>query len=643
MTIRSATVPAIARHSLARLAAVAACIAALCGVPGAAAGQDPQRPDTIRAPADTLVADTLPADTLAAPAQPDSAALAAAQDTLPPPPPEQLPAMSSPVPAGFATGVWAWDREALEREPYVTVADLLDRIPGINTVRSGLGLQPEAASVWGATAGSIEVVLDGYTMQPLEDPTFDLSRIELGMLEAVRVERRAAGLRLVLRTVEPSLGVPFSRIEAGIGEPISHNLFRGLFLTPHLMIGPLGAGIERLEVEGLDRSEPADMFTGWLKWGIVGRRGGVQAEYRQQTLDRDLSSPYASDFDRRDVVIRGRWQAADGLVFEGFGGRSSASIALPDTFPSGPETPDSLLRPADIERTNVQAGGRVTYSGPVVSIELGARHNNEARLPEIELDARAWLQAGRWAGFGAELQRQGWRDTEATTSHLLHGVLTPVPLVTLFAQYGAGRRAAPLWGDTTRATVASEHDMLRFGGQLSWRGAYAGGALIRLDRDSLFGFRLPFEDTAVVIAGDERRGWELYGHLPFFNELIMLDGGVTRWNEGQLGVYSPVQSWRAALSTHLNPLESGNFDLLARVEVRSRDPVYLPTATSEEAPLFDFVPARNLVDALLVIRIVTVQAFLRWEDMTGERAQDIPFRGLSGPRILYGVKWSFRN
>src|SRR5690606_10543146 len=149
------------------------------------------------------------------------------------------------------------------------------------------------------------------------------------------------------------------------------------------------------------------------------------------------------------------------------------------TFPSGPETPDSLLRPADIERTNVQAGGRVTYSGPVVSIELGARHNNETRLPGLELDARAWLQAGRWAGFGAELQRQGWRDTEATTSHLVHGVLTPVPLVTLFAQYGAGRRGAPLWGDTTRATVASEHDMLRVGGQLSWRGAYAGGALLR--------------------------------------------------------------------------------------------------------------------------------------------------------------------
>ena len=60
------------------------------------------------------------------------------------------------------------------------------------------------------------------------------------------------------------------------------------------------------------------------------------------------------------------------------------------------------------------------------------------------------------------------------------------------------------------------------------------------------------------------------------------------------------------------------------------------------APL-NVAPGSTLLDGWLVIRIVTVQAYLRYEDITGQGFADAPCRGISGPRIVYGVKWSFLN
>ncbi|MGH7443617.1 MAG: TonB-dependent receptor plug domain-containing protein, partial [Longimicrobiales bacterium] len=477
-----------------------------------------QEPDTVPARPDTLRADTLRADS------------AVAQDTVPPPPPPRLPPLHAPVPAGFATGVWVWDRDALLAEPYLSVNDLLDRIPGVITIRSGFHLQPEAASAWGASGAGIEVVLDGYTMWGLEDPTFDLARIELGTLESVRIERRAAGLRIVLHTVEAFSGEPYTRIEASIGEPIAVNLFRGQFLTPHLGFGPFGAAVERLDVEGIGRGEPADMFSGWLKWGLTRERYGAQIEYRQQSLERESGSPYAGKFARRDVIMRARWIATDGLTLEAYGGHSSAEIKQADT------TGD--LADVAIERDVIQLGTRAALQRGPLAVEAGFRFNNERRMPLTQLDARSWLQLGRIVGIGGEVRHASWRDGDATTSFQLDGVVTPVPQLSLFAQLGGGTLGAPAWGDDERRIIESEHTTLRGGAQLRWRGIDIGGALLSVERDSLFGFRLPFDSAADPLAGDTHRGWELYGRVPLFRDILAVDGGITTWFDGISGIYN---------------------------------------------------------------------------------------------------------
>ena len=596
--------------------------------------QPPQRPDT------TAVADTMAVaqDTAAAP-----------QDTVQPLlPPDVMPPIAQPIPAGFATGVWVWDREALRAEPYLTLNDLLDRIPGITTVRSGFYLQPEAASLWGATAGGLDVVVDGFTMQPLDHATVDLSRIELLQLESVRVERRAGGLRLVLRTLEPITPEPYTRVEAGIGQP-ALNLFRGLFLSPKLAFGPFAAGVERMEVDGIGGDEPADQFTGWAKWGWVRERYGVQLEYRQQALEREVPGDEdaetlvtAGSFDRRDLVLRGRWQAMDGLVLEAFGGRSKSERELPDTFPDNENTPDSLRAPPPFERDNTQLGARASFERGPFGLEGAVRSNGSDRLPSTEIDLNGWFAAGRWGGAGANVARASWNDADATSSWMLHAVATPLPLLRLFAQYGTGTAGAPAPFDSV-SPIRTEHTLMRVGGDAAWRGITFGGALLSVERDSVTPFYLPFDSAASTRGSGELRGWELFGHLPILGGWLSADGSMNRWIEGVLGPYTPAVSWRAALSAHVTPLESGNLDILARIEANHRDPMSLPTILTDEDVELRQVPGRTVLDGWLVIRILSLQAFLRYEDIAGERAQDFPGRERPGPRILYGVKWSFLN
>lgn len=582
-----------------------------------------QVPDTVRTPADSL---QVPADSVR-PAPQDTAA----QDTVPPEPPPPMPVLPAAIPAGFATGIWEWDRAALIREPLLSVADLLDRIPGVVPVRTGLYLQPEAASAWGSSAGGVEVELDGYTLWALDDPTFDLSHIELVTLESVRIERRAAGVRIVLRTVEPFSPEPYTRIEAGIGEPVGLNVFRGVFLAPKFMFGPFGAAVDRFETQGIDAREDADLFTGWLKWGVTGAHAGAQVEFRQQSFDRGGSSPWPVEMSRRDIILRTRWAPADGVALEAYGGHSRTAFSAPDD------------QAPDVERDVVQAGTRAALALGPLRMQAGFRFNNERRMPLVQFDARSWLQPHRLIGFGGEVQHSRWRDDDVVTNYQVQGVFTPLPAVSLFAQYNGGSTGAPAWEDIERYILRSEHTQLRAGGGLRWGGIDVGAAYLDVERDSLFGFGMPFDSAAVPLAGGRLKGWELYGRVPLFRDIVSVDGGLTNWFDWQTSIYTPAQSWRAALQAHWIPLESGNLEILARVQARDRDAFFMPTRVAAGLPDLNIAPGSTLIDGWLVIRIVTVQAYLRYEDIAGQGFADAPGRVVSGPRIVYGVKWSFLN
>ena len=54
-------------------------------------------------------------------------------------------------------------------------------------------------------------------------------------------------------------------------------------------------------------------------------------------------------------------------------------------------------------------------------------------------------------------------------------------------------------------------------------------------------------------------------------------------------------------------------------------------------------PARTLFNAYFQIRIVSVRIWVRFDDMAGNSVEDVPGLFIQGPRVFYGVKWSFWN
>ncbi|MEX0980005.1 MAG: Plug domain-containing protein, partial [Gemmatimonadota bacterium] len=162
--------------------------------------QDPPRPPEPE-PADTLDVRT---DTL------EVAADTLLDETLPPP--RHLHELPRPVPAGMATGVWEWDREALLAVRAFTITDFLAEIPGVVRHRAGDFGFPSAVSAFGTGGGRVRVFLDGFEIPPLEGGTVDLSRVGMGTLERIRVERHPGELRIELFSLTVDDARPYTFI-----------------------------------------------------------------------------------------------------------------------------------------------------------------------------------------------------------------------------------------------------------------------------------------------------------------------------------------------------------------------------------------------------------------------------------------------
>ncbi|MBI4409085.1 MAG: Plug domain-containing protein [Gemmatimonadetes bacterium] len=566
---------------------------------------------------------------------PDTAAATSPEpDSLAPPP--RLVEFADAVGAGWSAGVWEWGPEALLASGAVSLTDLLEQIPGVVPVRSGLFGQPQAVSAFGMTGGRLELVLDGYALDPLHDATFDLSRLELVNLERVRVERRLDRLRIEIHTLAPGDRRAYSRVEVGTGD-FDTNLFRGLLLVPRALIGPLSLGVDRLDTDGIGRRQNATSFAGWLKWGLVFGRLGLQFELRQETAERGGEVVLPGKSSRRDLVLRARGQLLGGLVAELFHGWSSGED-----------------QPADsaVERSGTQAGARVLARGARWWAGATLRRRSLDPLPENEAELSAGV---RWPGrltLGGDVGWADWRDAGGATSYEVRAELGPFGPARAFGSLARGERGVPFFPDTAAANdtafgsaarftaAITERNAARAGLELARGGFRLGAAALTVVTDSVPGFLLPFDSTPRLYAGGTVRGWELFGRLPLFWHPLSLEGAYNAWISGFLWPYLPAHNWRASFVYHHSPLKSGNLELLLRLDGHERGAMDAPRVDGA----LERVDALRALDLYLQIRVLDLRTFLRWENITHRlRMADLPDRALPGQRVFWGVKWQFWN
>ena len=597
-------------------------IALLCARPALAQVRPTMR-DTAR---------VLPDST--APAQDTSKAAPAFADSVRPVP--QLADIYQGPAHGFSDGVWEWDRAAFLTEAATTVGDLLERVPGVTVIRSGLYLQPEAASALGGTANRLEVWLDGYILDPLLEGSVDVAKIELVEVESIRVERRLSTIRVYIKTLVSHDSRAYSMVEAAVGQPTA-NLFRGTFLVPKLFIGPIGLGIDRIDTRGRGGSEGADQSAGWAKWSFIRKGSGVQVEYRRVQTDRGGDVPWAETYARTDLVARARAQIKPGLVAEVFAGQATAERDTTDT------KPDS----AHVKVKNTQYGGRVSFESPFFWANGAYRARTAEALPGGQLDGEAGVRYGLVSAV-ARTTQSDWRSAGTASELTLRAEAGPYRGVRIFGETTSSDRGASyLHRIPDSSKVITSYSGYRAGAEATLFGITVGAAALHIKSDSTVSFGLPFDTIGERYPGADANGWELSGRgpLPLIKGLFA-EGMITDWRSGFVGLYLPTRIYRAGLEYSATPLKSGNLQVLGRLEAIHRGAMLYPLHTTGPAdePLtsISMLPL-DYIDAYLQIRIIDVRAFVRYEDLQGQQLPEVPERALRGPRIFYGVKWQFFN
>ena len=142
-----------------------------------------------------------------------------------------------------------------------------------------------------------------------------------------------------------------------------------------------------------------------------------------------------------------------------------------------------------------------------------------------------------------------------------------------------------------------------------------------------------------------------------------MEAAFQSWDEEQ--AYLPKRTWNGAITYHRVFKESRNLELWGTIGVNGRDPMLLPIV-DPDPPVADpvdpggdpepdpdgeptgppllRVPFYQDWFTVIQVRIVTLNIFIRWENVAG-KDDNFDFPGRQQPRFrtLYGVRWTMNN
>ncbi len=644
-----------------RVLLVSAALLLTPSLPGTApaSAQDPDtvpaKPDTVRVDIPPLATDTVvPQD-------------GTAGDTVPPEPVVTLlPPLPDAVEPGFERGVWTWDRADLLSTRALVLEELLAQVPGVVPLRGGDYGAPRTVSAFGGAGGRIRVIRDGVEVIPLGGAP-DFSRISLAGVERVRVERHPGELRVELTGLRVDDPRPYSRVEAGTGD-LDTNFFRGTFSHPNAFGGGAAVSLDRIDTRGRDRREPASATGGWIRYQRAWGERGLAAEVHRTTTDLDFEAGgFTPEVTRTDWVLRGRSRLARDWTAHAFASRTQWEGKT-----EGGEA-DSILFDGDRD----QFGAGVRREGPLLAGAADVRFLRGEGLPDWTADAEVRLALPALGGAAASAAWEGWKG-EGALRLRLRGWTEVRAGLSAFASIESGEAGVPFVrstfpapraedgeeeqdGDeggeegedagpaTPTGPVLSDRSALRAGLRLGWRGVELEGAWIRLDAEPLVSLGLPMDSADLGLPGGTATGLEVQGRVPLLLlDSLRLEGWWQGWDEGLR--YLPRHNYDARISFHDVYLPTENFELWAVVGVRGRSPMEV-AVPAEAAPAFRagpgggaLVPFDQSWYARIQVRVVTVHAFVQWENFTIRRnRQDFPDRLLPKTRAMYGVRWTLWN
>jgi hypothetical protein len=532
-----------------------------------------------------------------------------------------------------------WNRADLFATGALTVQDLLERVIGATTLRSGWIASPAVAAYLGDVR-RVRVFYDGVERDEL-DPrgggALDLAQINLWSLEDAAIEESAGEVRVHLRSWRVTNTSPSTRTDVATGDQQT-NLFRGFFGRRYSHGQALQFAAQEFGTTPPQRfGSSSDQLgaTARVGWAVgpwsVDVHGNRTSRHRGVITAETVSDSIPSvESTRTDAYVRGAFADPDTSAFwaqaiASLGKYDYTGIRTPRPLGS-PVLPDSLLPSLD---TSVFRSQYVITAGVT---RLGARISATERL-RFGSGVKRSTPSVRASYFTGPVAISAFVEGRGVDSVAHADVVARVTPLSFISVAGSASRSA----DSRVADSSLSTTYLRGEVGLRLRDVWLVGGLIRRDSARLAGPRI--FDTAFVRATEPAatgttaavRG-RVWG--PFY-----LNVAGIRWDSA--GLYRPQYQTRSELYVTTNLIErfpSGNFGLVASIVHEYRSAALFPSEAGLERT-GDY----RTYSTLLEIRIADAVISWQFRNFLGERYAQVP--GFSSPRQtnFYGVRWQFWN
>lgn len=529
---------------------------------------------------------------------------------------------------------YEWNRAQLFATGSLTVVDLLDRIPGVTTFRSGWLATPQMAT-YNVDFRKVRVFYDGLEIDNLDSRNggiLDLSTVQLWSLEHLSIERSANELRIYMRSWRVDNTDPYTRVDIATGNEDT-NLYRGFYGKRFDNGGILQFAGQQFGVASPRFSGSGDALSLLGRIGLAKKSWSVDAFVLRHHPTRDAErasvesgSPpvFALDATTTDAYIRaavggqesGPWaQLTVGSI--AFKGTTAPDRSVATSFA------DTLERRLSETQYNVSVGYTLGALRFEVEDRLRALSGSTYNGVSGRLDLASPI--GVVSGF---VEHDGFRKT----SNADVGIRAqPLPFL---AVSGSIARSIP---STTGVSTLSSTTSARAEVGLRLFGPWFSAGYITSDRspglapvvyDTLF---LPTDGGRVTARTASIRGPIRAG--------FGIDAWVTQWDTA--GSYQPRYVSRSEIN-YTNDFGKRfprrDFEIKVAGIYEYRGSATFPLEAGSIA-----TPIAKTLSALLEIRIMRAVISYQQRNILAYQYQIIP--GFEMPRVLaiYGVRWDFWN
>lgn len=554
-----------------------------------------------------------------------------------------------------------WDRDSLFATGAITLADLLERVPGFTGLHAGYIAAP-AVGVYLGDTKRVRVFYDGFEYLPLDpraNGILDLTQINLWSAEDVTIEQTADEIRVYLRSWRVVKTIPETRTDVSTGDQAT-NMYRGFFGKRWRN------GMDLQFAAQQYGTTPPRAFGGSAtQTGVIGRVGWSNQRWsvdgfvtrisrQRDAIFSDVLPGFTTPLDsipsvnstRSDMYARVAYADPDTSLFWG------QVMAVTSKYDYGG------LRTLPLINNPTTAADSAFNSQPLDTSEVRSQYLLTAgtvRGP-FRLSATERLTGGGDRTFSTPSVRGSFLTRLVAVSGRLEGKssdsisrsdvtaqLTPLSFISVTGSVGrttdTRAKDSSITSNYERADLGLRVKNLWLLGGMIRRGA------VRLSPPSIFD--TPKDSVAaaarpndLTVRSEGPATGATIGVRGQLWRLIHADAWAVRWND-TTGFYRPRYQTRSELYLHTNLLDkfpSGHLGITASIVHEYRSGVNFPVGDGVQT-----APGYRTISSLLEIRIMTATISWQFRNFLGERYSQVP--GFIMPRQtnFYGVRWTFFN